>query len=384
MTLYAFELKKTLKRRVVWTTCIIMLCIILAANVSSLFIKYVSIDENGSEKYISGYEKAVETREYAKMLSGRRIDDELLSEMKAAYGDAAYREIYDYVLDYTGYDAYDNGAIDVDEAELYQIRVDALEEENQYWGIGEAERFYWEIQEERIEKPFRYEYCRGACLFLARINLLSYLWIFLIAICLSGSFGEEHARRTDQIILCAKYGKLPLYLARMAAGITFGVGGTAAFYLLQMFVITAVYGTGGFGVSLQLYLWMCSWAVSIGEGIFILFLVSLIASVACSVLTMLLSEALHNGIATLAVMFGGTFFTMFVQLPLRYRFISQVYDLLPARLLNESGFLDKRLFCVFGRYFTGLVTAPAFYLAAAAVFGGIGYQAYKRYEVSGR
>lgn len=420
--IYYYELKKIVSRKMTWATILIMLLLILAANVSSLFLKSASVDADGKITYKSGYEEVVETKNAAKELAGRVIDEGLLSEMKKAYGDMQivfydkeaeegdfsvilsssmalvkneedgrsreeiekdhqiYREIYNYVINYVGYE----NILDIGEKKLYQVREDTIAEENLYWGLNEPEIRYWQKQEDKIEKPFLYEYKEGAGLFFARINLLTYLWIALCAICLAGAFGEEHVRRTDQLILCSRHGKLPVYLARMAAGITFGIGGTVLFYLAQFMLILVIYGKSGFGAMLQLYLWMSSWAVSIGEAIMILCFVSLAGVVVCSVLTMLFSELLRNGVAALAVMLGITLFTMFVPVPIRYGLISQIYSLAPAPLLNETAFLDKRLFHLFGQYLTGLQMAPVFYLTMAAVLAGIGYQVYRRYQVSGR
>ena len=391
-TLYFFELKKIIGRKMTWVTIGAMLLLILAANVSGLFLKTASVDANGEITYKSGYEEVIETKNASKEIAGRRIDEDLLAEMKKAYDDMEivsydeetdhqiFREIYHYVINYVGYEE----VLDVDEEKLYQVRKDTVAEENLYWKLDEAKLHYWDRQEDKIEKPFIYEYKEGASLFFARINLLSYLLIALTAICLANFFGEEHVRRTDQIILCSKHGKLPVYLARMAAGITFGMGGTALFYLVQLLVILAVYGTDGFSCALQLYLWMSSFPVSIGGAILFLFFVSLAAAVVCSVAAMLLSEVLRSGVAALATILAATLFTMFVEVPVRYGIISQIYGLAPARLLNESAFLDRRLFSIFGQYLTGLQMAPILYLMAAVVLSGIGYRVYRVYQISGR
>ena len=136
-------------------------------------------------------------------------------------------------------------------------------------------------------------------LFFARINMLCLLWLSFIGIGLANFFGEEHIRRTDQLILCSKNGKEPLYLAKMAAGITFGIAGT-------------------------------------------------------------------------------------VLMPVRYGLASQLYNFMPMQFFSDTAFMDKRLFCIFGKYFTGLQAAPVFYLVSAVILVGIGYKVYKGYQVSGR
>ena len=391
-TIYLFELKKIYGKKMIWAAAAVLLALQLASNVVSLFMKYATVDADGNVTYQTGYEEDMGVREAAQAISGRKIDDSLLSEMRKAYEEdgrsaeeivkdrQTYREIYYYVVNYTGFGM----VIDLDEEELYQIRRDTLDEENQYWELNEEEIRYWEKQENTIEKPFVYEYNDGVSRFFARINFLSLLWLSLIGIGLANFFGEEHIRRTDQLILCSKNGKEPLYLAKMAAGITFGIVGTVLFYLVQLLTILAIYGMGGFDLPLQLYLWESSFPVSLGGAIIISFFLSLAAAVLSSVFIMLLSELFRNGVAALSVMLGATLFTMFVSVPVRYGLVSQLYNFMPMQFFNDTAFMDKRLFCIFGEYFTGLRAAPVFYLVSAVILGGIGYKVYKEYQVSGR
>lgn len=391
MTIYLFELKKIYGKKMIWTAAAVMLALQLASNVVGL-IKIEYEDADGNITYRTGYEEDMGVREAAQAIAGRKIDESLLNEMKRAYEEdgrsaeerakerQTYQEIYGYVTDYTGSET----LMDIDEKELYQIRRDALDEENLYWELDEEEIRYWERQEDKIEKPFVYEYNAGASYFFARINMLSLYWLALIAIGLANFFGEEHIRRTDQLILCSKNGKSPLYLAKMAAGITFGIAGTVLFYLVQFLTMAAIYGMSGFDLPLQLYLWMCSLPISLGGAILISFFVSLAAAVLGSMFIMLLSELLRNGVAALSVMLGATLFTMFVPVPVRYGLVSQLYNMMSQQFFSDTMFLDKRLFCIFGKYFTGLQAAPVFYLVSAVILAGIGYKVYKRYQVSGR
>lgn len=381
----------------VWMAAAVLLALQLASNVVNLFMKYATVDADGNVMYQTGYEEDMGIKEAAQAISGRKIDESLLNEMKKAYEDdnrsaeeivkdrQTYQEIYYYVIDYTGYDYTGfETAIEIDEEELYRIRRDTLDEENQYWELNEEEIRYWEEQENTIEKPFVYDYNAGASYFFARINMLSLLWLSLIGIGLANFFGEEHIRRTDQLILCSKNGKMPLYLAKMAAGITFGIVGTVTFYLVQFLTMSAIYGMSGYDLPLQLYLWMSSFPISLGGAIIISFFLSLAAAVLSSVFIMLLSELLRNGVAALSVMLGTTLFTIFVPVPVRYGLISQLYNFMPLQFFNGTEFLDKRLFRIFGRYFTGLQTAPVFYLVSAVILAGIGFKVYKEYQVSGR
>ena len=153
---------------------------------------------------------------------------------------------------------------------------------------------------------------------------------------------------------------------------------------MQVLTVLAIYGMSGFDLPLQLYLWISSFPISLGGTIIISFFISLAAAILGSVFIMLLSELFRNGVAALSVMLGATLFTMFVSVPVRYGLVSQLYNFMPMQFFNDTAFVDKRLFCIFGKYFTGLQAAPVFYLVSALILVIIGYKVYKEYQVSGR
>ena len=70
-TLYYYELKKILKKKMVWITWGIVFGFILLMGVWDILFE--SYEENG--KRISGYEKIIEDRESARALSGEIIDN---------------------------------------------------------------------------------------------------------------------------------------------------------------------------------------------------------------------------------------------------------------------------------------------------------------------
>lgn len=403
----------------VWVTLFIMLAVLIMGDLS-----YLMFGTTDGETETSAYEDIVKSREYARRLSGRCIDDALIKEMQLAYGDMRiiyygeeenqtdtgfsmrgsamaiveavddgrsdeqiwedhrkYNDIYLFVESISGYES----VLTVDEEELYQIRQDEIMQDwVSDYSLSEEEEALWKEREEKLQKPFVYEYCIGFCMLFGQINMIDYLWILLCAICLSGFFSDEHLRRTDQIVLCSRYGKTPVYLAKMAAGVTLALGGTVLFFAVGTLLALGIYGADGFHASIQLSIWMSSWDISIGEAVCVLFSVSLCGALCCSVITMMLSEILHNAVAVLSLVSGFMIFTFFVNVPPRYGVLSQMYALIPTRLINEIGFLDNRMFHVFGRYFSALQAAPVVYLVLAGWFVGIGYVVYGRYQVKGR
>lgn len=385
--LYGFELKKLWKKKMVRVTLMVMLAVIITGNLSNMMITTLT-DE---EVEISAYADILEKREYARRLTGRYIDDTLIKEMQRAYGDSRvtyyeenhrkYEAIYSFVASISDYE----DVLTVDEETLYQIRQDEIMQDLvSGFSLSEAEKALWEEREEKVQKPFVYEYSIGFSMLLGQINMIGYLWILLCAICLSGFFADEHLRRTDQVILCSRYGKRQVYFAKIAAGVTFSLSGTLLFFLIGTFFSIGIYGAEGFHAAIQLYIWMSSWSISIGEAVCILFLVSLCGVVCCSAFTMMLSELMRSAPAVLSLICGIMIFTLFVNVPSGYRVLSQMYALIPTKLINEMGFLDNRMIHVFGKYVSNLQAAPVVYLVLAAGFVWIGYVGYGRYQVKGR
>ena len=87
-TLYFFELKKIVDRKITWMSggVIILLCIFLS------FADLLSSSVYVGDVSISGYEAMKINREYARNLKGRVIDDTLLQEMADSYPEGIENE----------------------------------------------------------------------------------------------------------------------------------------------------------------------------------------------------------------------------------------------------------------------------------------------------
>lgn len=95
--------------------------------------------------------------------------------------------------------------------------------------------------------------------------------------------------------------------------------------------------------------------------------------------TMMLSEWTKNSVGTMAVVIAITFLARLVEIPVRYRFFSQIWAYLPVNLIKESGVFDLRLVSVFGIKLTTWQFAPLLYVLLIAVFCVLGKIAYRRH-----
>ena len=412
-TMYVFELKKIFKRKIVWITLAVMVLISIFMGVAETLSINTYVTE-GDETEISGYEAIKREKENDLTIIGKKIDDALLSEVKDAYKGIYYttyseervavtgnisseesvedakkrvkeqerlRKIYLYVRRITG----DDNAIHViDEDGLYEERMKNIQEEMTAQELTEGERAYWQEREEAITKPFTYGYAAGWELVLGELYSLNSMQLLVIAICLSTLFSEEHVRKTDQLILCSRYGKQKLYFAKLLAGITFALCSAFVLFLCSLVPTLLTYGTDGFDVALQIYAPMACWDITMGQAVLLMLLVYLAAAVLNSVISMFLSEALRNSVAVMGLMTGGMFLTLVIMIPTKYRVISQIYELLPTTIMGLWKFSDYRLINIFGGYFTNLQFAPILYVICSMVLIFVGTKLYRNYQVSGR
>lgn len=169
-TLYRFELKKMLSRKIVWITIGVMLTLIGLSVCGQLMGGYY-VD---GEKLDSVYNVFLKGRETERELTGRAIDQQLLDETWDAYGkipaDSNYyngtKEFWEYAFPFsaifgfvrnvTNMNIADAMAWDADEAELYSTRQAVLENRWDKFYLTEGEKEYWRRQELSVEKPIEY------------------------------------------------------------------------------------------------------------------------------------------------------------------------------------------------------------------------------------
>lgn len=395
-TLYQFEMRKILSRKIVRITVIIML-ILTGFTVYSQFIGSYLV--NGTK--IPMYLVFQKTKAQEQELTGRIIDQQLLEETWTTYRItspyAHYLGIAEHYLDAFPYNAIYNfvrAATDMnsdvamhwepDEEELYRMRQDMLENHWNSFYLYEGEKAYWRQQELSVEKPFKYAYKQGWWTLLDALYTIGLMAQLTIAVCLSNVFTVEQVRKTDQLILCSRYGKGTLYLAKIFAGISFSAG-ISLLYMIAAFVLTiAVYGGDGFSAAIQLIYTDYSAPLSVGGVVLIGYGLMFVASILTGIFTMVLSQILRNGIGTLAVIGGIIILSMFVLIPYQYRMLAQIWDYLPCTYISIWNILDCRLVPFFRTYLTSIQFVPILYIVIAGILSVTGFKIYQKYQVGAR
>lgn len=418
-TLYLYEMKKILKRKMTWIAFAGVVLAMLFSCVEVLMNNYVLTDaQTGESVRYSAYERAMDRQARAEEFNGRMIDDTLLREMQAAYADVQLREqereadisgasgssvmmiqvpeeeaeaqslarqrgryeaIYNYVRGIAG----NEDVHTVDSDAFYGKREQMIRDYEQTLRLTEGEKEYWRRQEART--PYAFYWDMGPSMALASFKMMLALTALMIGMILSGVFADEHMRKTDQLVLCGRYGRGTLYLAKLLAAMTLALLGTLLVGGITMLCFGVLYGyEKNWNADLQIYLEASPFALTMGEGILILTALLLLAAVLHSILALVLSCLTRNGVASMSLVMVYTLGTLFIHVPQRLRVLSQCLDLLPARAVCASAFYDARLVGGGGHYLTfwqaGMLLYPALSLALAL----LGALLYRRWQISGR
>lgn len=397
-TLYYYELKKIIGKKLFWITLILSLLATAFLVIAPLTGKYY-VDGEVADTH---YHMFLVDSAYERALSGKAIDQALLEETMSGYEkikdiegrytlteeyqtyarpySAIYQLIARFILPFWG-NTFD---WEVEEASFYHHRSMLLEKEWKDLFLTEAEMDFWKKKETEIPTPYTYYYHEGYSILTKTFNGLGILVPLFISICLSNVFAEEHARRTDQLILAGVNGKRVAYLAKILAGITVSVSCSALMVLTASLLSMGLYGAEGFNMPIQATPYLFSYPMTIGQSCLIMGGVTLILALLLSVFVMFLSEALGHSAATLAVSTGLILLVQMFSVPPQYRVLSQIWNWLPYSFLNRDNVFDARTIPLSTHFLISWQIVPVLYLLGAFGLALLGKKIYQSYQVAGR
>ena len=396
--LYQFELKKLAKRKLLWITALVSLLCIGFTVTSGLFGTYYV----EGEPVESHYQIFKTDQGYRQALTGRKIDRKLIQETVDAYMQIPigfeqytltqeyqtyarpYSDIFNLIRYWTGMELQDIRSWEVDEDTLYMARTELLEKEWQKIPLTESEKEFWRNKETQIPIPFSYHYHEGYEIAMDSFLTIGVVMLFFVAICLSSVFSEEHTRRTDQLMLSSAKGKTTAYWAKILAGITISVAAATLMSLTTIILCLSIFGVEGFETPMQIYFTTYSYPLTMGEACLIAYGVLIITSSLAGVFVMVLSELLHNGVATLAISSGLIILGGMISMPVQYRILAQIWDWSPMVYLSTWNVFDSRTLTLFGQCFTSWQVVPVIYILLSVVLAVGGKYIFQRYQVSGR
>lgn len=399
-TIYKYEIGKVIRRKLFWITALLCLAAVIVTVCAGLYaVYYVE-----GEPLVSQYEAFRRDQSERKSLSGRKIDEALLQETVDAYSripsDTAkyalteeyehfarpYRDIFFLIRNWTGMDLPAVQQWQVDASGLYAARKQLLEEQWQYMELRESEKEFWRAKEQQLEMPLTYQYHDGYEAMMKYFLTIGVLMLFFTAICLPNLFADEHARKTDQLVLSSAKGKNPAYWAKILAGITVSLAAALTLSLVTAGLCLGIYGTEGFAMPLQAY---CStgtysYPITIGQACMISYGILIVTSVLAAVFVMVISEFLRSSVAALALATGMIILGNMVTVPSHYRVAAQLWDWLPVTYLSLWNVFDARTLPLFGRCLVSWQAVPVIYILCSMLLAIGGKYIYRRYQVSGR
>lgn len=397
-TIYRYEVKKIIKRKLVWITLFICLLGIIFTPFSNLLGSY----------YVDGvltdthYHMFQVDSEYLRALSGREIDQKLLEETVTAYrripADAdryivteeyqtyarPYSKVFNLIRSWSNMDFSSVVNWEPDEEALYEMR--RMQQENNWQSVislSDAEKDYWRERESQLNTPFTYYYNEGYVILMNCFMTVGVLMLLFVSICLPGVFADEHSRRTDQLMLSSAKGKNTAYWAKLAAGATLAASCSALMSSLIWGLTLGFYGAEGFHTSMQIYT-NYSFPLTMGQACLIAYGILIVTSVLMGVLVMFLSEIFHSSIAALAVSTGLIISGNIIMIPDEYRFLAQLWDCTPMAFLQTWNIFSVRLINMFNHCFTRWQVVPLVYILCIVVIAFVGKLIFERYQVSGR
>lgn len=390
-TLYKYEVKKIVCKKLFVVMCFLLLVLIALTPFSGLFGAYY---ENGEPVGSSlDMYKIEQSRKMA--LSGRTIDNELLKETVEAYRQVpdelrytstpeyreyaiGYNEIFSFIRMSTGMDFKAIKAWEPDEEELYKSRKETLNRYFEECFITDAELKFWKEKNDKIDGPFTYTYHDAYEILIDSFQTVSVIVMAFIAIVLSGLFPNEKVLKTDQLILSNVLGRKSTFVAKLLAGITVSLGCSSILSVLLFAECLGYYGTQGFEFPFIMVFSAASIDISVGQACLIAYLVLQAAVLLWAIIVMVMSEFLKNGIATLAISMVFIIAGGMISFPASMRVAGQIWDWLPTNYPAIWNMFDERTLPIAGKCLISWKVVPIIYLLIGAVLFFIGKRKYER------
>ena len=399
-TLYRFEIKKIFQKP--YVPALLALCIALTVflNVRPLLgeqtVAYVDEQQQFHFEAVSNYEAIQLERRFAREDAGKPLDNEAVWTMQEM--NRRYQEIYNqYAPDLTCvllnhslvFETLGRTGVNpvaehieypVDYA--YQNLERGREEEFSSQLLSQEEIAYWEREGTRLTTPFVMEYTGGWRGILEKASWLNLMALVFALISLCSSFSDDDAYKTRPLLASAAHSRMPLTLARLAAGVSLACGCVLLLFGLTTAIQFFVHGAGGAQMPIQLlelkpdqrgigdaHLSYICRDMTAGQAVLVTVGMSLLIALFAGALSMLLSKLLRRGVPALALPLGLLLLSMIFEPPFYYydRVRAQIWSYMPIQRLYQTFLADERLVSLGGVQLDCIPVSVLLYGGLAAV-----------------
>lgn len=399
-TLYRFEIKKIFQKPYVPALLALSIALTLFLNVRPLLgeqtVAYVDEQQQFHFEAVSNYEAIQLERRFAREDAGKPLDNEAVWTMQEM--NRRYQEIYNqYAPDLTCvllnhslvFETLGRTGVNpvaehieypVDYA--YQNLERGREEEFSSQLLSQEEIAYWEREGTRLTTPFVMEYTGGWRGILEKASWLNLMALVFALISLCSSFSDDDAYKTRPLLASAAHSRMPLTLARLAAGVSLACGCVLLLFGLTAAIQFFVHGAGGAQMPIQLlelkpdqrgigdaHLSYICRDMTAGQAVLVTVGMSLLIALFAGALSMLLSKLLRRGVPALALPLGLLLLSMIFEPPFYYydRVRAQIWSYMPIQRLYQTFLADERLVSLGGVQLDCIPVSVLLYGGLAAV-----------------
>ena len=399
-TLYRFEIKKIFQKP--YVPALLALCIALTVflNVRPLLgeqtVAYVDEQQQFHFEAVSNYEAIQLERRFAREDAGKPLDNEAVWTMQEM--NRRYQEIYNqYAPDLTcvllnhslvfetlGRTGVNPVAehIEYPADYAYQSLERGREEEFSSQLLSQEEIAYWEREGTRLTTPFVMEYTGGWRGILEKASWLNLMALVFALISLCSSFSDDDAYKTRPLLASAAHSRMPLTLARLAAGVSLACGCVLLLFGLTAAIQFFVHGAGGAQMPIQLlelesdqrgigdvHLSYSCRDMTAGQAVLVTVGMSLLIALFAGALSMLLSKLLRRGVPALALPLGLLLLSMIFEPPFYYydRVRAQIWSYMPIQRLYQTFLADERLVSLGGMQLDCIFVSAILYGGLAVI-----------------
>ncbi|WP_018212743.1 ABC transporter permease subunit [Desulfitobacterium hafniense] len=399
-TLVHFEYKKILgKRRVQITLLLVVLVVSFSVGATLLGSYYLD-----GRPYETNYEAMVKDRDYARALSGRLLDKELIMATVQAYGQIPQADTYQATEEYQTlarpyssiygivrsvfntpskrFNMEDFQALTPAQAEnFYTTREERLAQMILATQMGETAKAKVLDLAEQVKAPLTFAYTEGYTRFFVLSNILGLTAGFVLAICLAPLFAGEYTSGTAQLILSSKRGKNKLITAKLFTGFSLTAMIAMVLTTLSLALSLFLFGGDGAGAPLQLYMIFSPYPLTMGHTALLLAVSTFFALMMTAAITMLLSARLKSPFGVIILISLLLIAPMPGSVSEHNLLLYRLYHLFPTQMTALWSVMDPIQYELPGLVFKPYVFLPLFAAALSVLLTLLAYRSFKHHQI---
>ncbi|MDW2798966.1 ABC transporter permease [Clostridium boliviensis] len=399
--LVGFEYKKILLKRSVQVTLLLSVLITALSVLATLLGDYY-VD---GKPYESNYEGMVKDRTYARKLSKRPLDTELIMETVNAYAEIPESDVYQSTQEFQTiarpysqiygtirsvfntaskrFNMEDFQVLTEAQADgYYSTRHEKMSEHILQTHMSENAKKRVIEMDEQIKTPLTFSYVDGYTRFFVMINSLGLFSAFAIAICVAPLFSGEYTSGADQLILSAKYGKNRLIVAKIFTGFSLSAIWGLIQITLAFCLSLAVFGSDGGNAPLQLYAILSPYSLTMSQTAILLMVVSLCAYLMTSAITMLLSAKLGSPFGVIILVSVLLIAPMLGSVSEKNILLYNLYHLFPTQMTSLTSVVDVIQYEIGSLVLPPYMALSLFGIAVSILLTPLAYRTFKKHQIA--